>query len=213
MQKIGQAINFIIDKGLVLQTFTSSAPFTVPAGNGLIAAYGWGGGAGAWNVSTSGGGDSHFDVIGQAAVPTLHLFQVTKGDVLTINVGAGGSGGDGLTAPTDGGASSVYLGPTQLAYFGGAQFLYVSAGGGVTAYGGNRIIGNYPYGTGGGLENKPGSFWGGNGGPGGPGGNVSNGGVLSDAPANSGAGGGASRQVTGNRGGNGGSGKVILFYL
>jgi hypothetical protein len=59
-QKIGRIANFLADKQLAIQTFTSSGTFTTGSNTSLILAYAVGGGAGGGN----GGNGSNNPIIG-----------------------------------------------------------------------------------------------------------------------------------------------------
>jgi hypothetical protein len=195
-----------------MQVFNTNGTFTVPAGVTRIMVEIWGGGGGGSGgppECTGGGG-------GGAGGYGKGVFNVAPGDMYSVQVGNGGSGGIlDTNAPVtcfaqalpagDGGPTSLGL---LISATGGSGSLgntnvYTMAAGGMSSASVN-ITGGAGY--------SSQSHFGGSGGAagnGGDGGKVSDRGAAGDglAPGGGGAGGNA-----GTSGGNGADGRVIVYY-
>lgn len=182
------------------QAFTASGTFTVPAGVTAVYVSGIGGGGGAGGKNTSsystGGGGS-----GQYCI--RKKFSVTPGQVISVTIGAGGSGGTiSGTSGSSGGATT----------FGALLTLSGGSGSpGRTDTNTTPGIGGFPNGQTGGYNGA--SSIGGNGGcsPFGNGGL----GVAGDggsAAANTGGGGGGTGSTASKAGGAGGSGYLLVEW-
>lgn len=179
--------------------------FTVPAGVTQVSAVAIGGGGGgsggeaARNEGMGGGGG------GGLAYGT---FAVTPGEVLTVNVGAGGTS-TSAAAGGAGGASTILRGATTLLSAGGGgggPFRATTGGAGGTSTGTARQGGGTGGGGGAVTLNDAGGGGGGAGGYTGNGGAGSGTGTGSNAAAGSGGGGGGSYTFRGQGFGGGGVG-------
>jgi hypothetical protein len=201
--------------------FTANGTYTVPAWAqrleiGLIGG-GGGGGGGACGDATSarsGGGGGGAGALVEATIDVRDL-----GPVLTLSIGAGGTGGQGVSGPNPGlagatgGSSSVLLNGTAVLTAGGG-----SPGSPITGLGGVGGSGSYGPGGGGGAMSLSGTApAGGNGLGAGPGAGGGGGGLeTTSTPRGGGAGGfgyvdgGLGRRSAGGNGGGapGGAGSV-----
>lgn len=117
--------------------------FTVPAGVTRLTAYVWGGGGGSLqsdqtavgNVYGGGGGGGH-------AIATLI---VTPGEVLDIQVGAGGGFRTSTSTQVDGGESFIKRGATFLARATGGETSGTTASNYIRGFGGIGPVGNVSY--------------------------------------------------------------------
>lgn len=214
--------DLINKKNYQIEKFTTSGTFTAKK-TGVHFINGCGGGAGAGS-STSG---SCYGGGAGAGCQFLPVF-LTKGETVSITIGAGGAalagayGGDGGYTSF---GSHISL-PGGVAYIGGLNksassghevtvgsarhigFFISGANAGIISSG--LVKGQHSTFVGGeGASNSSYYLSGGGGGFFGPGGNANNAGFGLSAAANSGAGGGAG--TTG--GGNGGSGYLEVIYL
>jgi hypothetical protein len=95
-------------KDVALFTGSGTIPWTVPAGKTRILVEAWGAGGGG-SVYGGGGGGAY----------VAASFAVTPGDVITINLGVGGTSGSGATPGATGGTTSVVVGPNAINAGGG----------------------------------------------------------------------------------------------
>lgn len=243
LQRIGGAINGILDKNFKVSDHTSSGSFVVPTGvlwvNAIVVGGGGGGGAGGIQSPTGGGGGGG----GGGVNPVYGGFATIPGETLTLTVGAAGIG-VANSPGTVGSSSKVLRSSTVLLNCrGGAAgqngAMTVAGAGGSADYNsdgllvGGGIGGDGPTGNGtaggaglygvGGLGGTGGSGVAGAGGGGGAGlgsgglgGGAPGGGSApgSVAPGNGGGGGGGAGGTSGNGiGGDGGVGRIIIVYF
>jgi hypothetical protein len=180
----------------VIHKFTSIGPanFTPPAGItevDLLVVAGGGGGAGNTAYSGAGGGAG-----GAGGLIFKEGYTVTPGSAISLNVGVGGNGRNGLNTPADNGEATLFDGLTALGGGGGN----ITPGGETTnspaADGGSG---------GGGRQNLAGSGLQ----PTSTDGGFGNDGARNSTDNGGGGGGGAGSQpanITGNDGGDGGDG-------
>ena len=209
-------------------TISTSGSFTIPAGVTSIKVEAWGGGGGGdgqYSRGAAGGGGGAYSV---------QTYTVVPGQVYTITIGAGGSGGTTANFPTAGGITTwTGTAGTLNANGGGAANAYVGGTGGTgTKNGGSGsntpgTSGNNTGGGGGGGAGNNGNGvagtvpGGGSGGAGTPssapyvGGTGATGGASGVAGANAsypgpgGGGGGGGRNANG---GAGAQGQIVLTY-
>jgi hypothetical protein len=96
-------------KDVAIFSGSGTVPWTVPAGKTRILVEAWGAGGGG-SVYGGGGGGAY----------VVANFTVTPGDIITINMGVGGSSGSGATPGATGGTTSVVVGPNAINAGGGA---------------------------------------------------------------------------------------------
>lgn len=174
-----QLVAGIADRQLRFQAFSSNGSFTVPAGvtNVIVTGYGGGGGGSSGYPTYSVSSDSGTTIYpgvngtgGSAAIPGTFIATVTPGQVLTVTIGAGGTGGAASTGdgryggPGTAGGNSGVTGVASV-IFGGAPGNMGSFKGQNSAY---SLGGDY--GANGGIAagggGTDGAVHGGNGGPG-----------------------------------------------
>lgn len=229
------------DKGILNKiTFTSNDTWEVPEGVTAIWVNGVGGGGGGAagdTINQFGGGG------GGGSTPRIQIFNVNEFDVLTINVGTAGGGGNFDAAAGGAGGNSTVTGPgvSWTAYGGrgapsgreGAPGTYRWGGGGRGGFydSGNDdtrgfpgpngpfgLGGACPFSGGGSVNNAGGGGGCGSWGNGGDGGDKSTSGGANingtDGGYGAGGGGGAFRTVGGfGNGGSGGSGLVEIYWV
>jgi hypothetical protein len=96
-------------KDVALFMGSGTVPWTVPPGKTRILVEAWGAGGGG-SVYGGGGGGAY----------VAATFTVAPGDIITINMGVGGTSGSGATPGATGGVTSVVAGPNAINAGGGA---------------------------------------------------------------------------------------------
>ncbi|KWA84107.1 hypothetical protein WL29_22340 [Burkholderia ubonensis] len=122
-QQAYQVVSQVVTHGLVSFTTVGTQTWTVPPGITSVAALvvGGGGGGGSWINDNPGGG-------GGGGVLYSASYSVTPGQQITVNVGAGGYGGDkaypsGTPIPAGVGGSSSFGSLTAQGGGGGAEYV------------------------------------------------------------------------------------------
>lgn len=197
-------------------TTVGAGTYTVKAGVYRLKARVWGGGGGsggAYNGGNSGGGGGGGYAEG--------FYAVTPGQVISTNVGAGGTAGLATTTPTAGGAGGSSSFGAFLSAAGGsggapaaASGVSAAGGSGGSATGGNiiNVVGGassgglFGVGAGGGNGGAPYGI------PGIPSGGYNGAGVAGVVPGGGAGGTGAPATGANFAGGAGGRGQIILEY-
>lgn len=192
-------------KAQVTFTTTGVHTWTVPDGVTSISAVCIGGGGG------GAGGDGTLDMGGGGGgLSYRNSIAVTPGQVLTITVGAGGSGGSSAAGGSGGDSSIAKSGATVLHAGGGGAGTGLSSGTLNNGGSGGSTLGYDGGGDGGGAGTASGiAVGGGGGGAGGYSGDGGDGGTIASG-AGAGSGGGGGGGVYGSVAGGGGGGTGIL---